>query len=64
MDNMNVPRWLTGGVLTTLGFIRSPLSWWNDLFVNLPIAYTVLIVVLVQAGFLAFPEAQLEEMLG
>ncbi len=23
----------------TIGYIFSPLSWWNDLFVNIPIAY-------------------------
>jgi hypothetical protein len=30
---------LYGGVLGTVGFLLSPLSWWNDLFVNFPIAY-------------------------
>lgn len=25
----------------TIGYILSPLSWWNDLFINLPIAYGV-----------------------
>ena len=28
-----------GGILGTIGFLLSPLSWWNDLFVNFPIAY-------------------------
>ena len=28
-----------GGFLVTLGYMLSPLSWWNDLFFNLPIAY-------------------------
>ena len=27
-----------GGVVALIGFILSPLSWWNDLFVNIPIA--------------------------
>jgi hypothetical protein len=31
-------RRVTGGVLATVGFILSPLSWWNDLFVNVPLA--------------------------
>jgi hypothetical protein len=26
-------------MLVTTGFILSPLSWWNDLVVNLPLAY-------------------------
>ncbi|MFS8793456.1 MULTISPECIES: hypothetical protein [unclassified Synechococcus] len=30
---------LRGGILLILGFMLSPLSWWNDLFFNLPIAY-------------------------
>jgi hypothetical protein len=28
-----------GGSLTILGYMLSPLSWWNDAFVNLPLAY-------------------------
>ncbi len=31
--------WLRGGLLALVGFILSPLSWWNDAFVNLPLAY-------------------------
>ncbi len=31
-------RKLTGGFLAVAGFMLSPLSWWNDLFVNVPIA--------------------------
>ena len=30
--------WLRGGALMGLGYMLSPLSWWNDLFFNLPIA--------------------------
>ncbi|NJL97972.1 MAG: hypothetical protein HC924_03665 [Synechococcaceae cyanobacterium SM2_3_2] len=30
---------IRGGALVTLGFMLSPLSWWNDLIFNLPIAY-------------------------
>lgn len=26
-------------ILVTTGFILSPLSWWNDLLVNVPLAY-------------------------
>lgn len=28
-----------GFVLGTIGFLLSPLTWWNDLVVNLPLAY-------------------------
>ncbi len=31
-------RKITGGVLATIGFMLSPLSWWNDLVVNVPLA--------------------------
>ncbi len=31
-------RKLTGGMLAVLGFMLSPLSWWNDAFVNVPLA--------------------------
>ena len=27
------------GLLATVGYFLSPLSWWNDPYVNLPIAY-------------------------
>lgn len=30
-----------GGVLTILGFLLSPLSWWNDLIVNFPLSYLI-----------------------
>lgn len=29
---------LRGGTLIGIGYMLSPLSWWNDLFFNLPIA--------------------------
>ena len=34
-----------GGFLVTLGYMLSPLSWWNDLFFNLPIAYVFAYIV-------------------
>ncbi|MBI3987969.1 MAG: hypothetical protein HY343_13680 [Lentisphaerae bacterium] len=51
LNRSNIPTWqhrLTGGlrragwgILATLGFLLSPLSWWNDLWVNLPLAYAL-----------------------
>jgi hypothetical protein len=32
-------RKIKGGILVTLGFLLSPVSWWNDIFVNIPLAY-------------------------
>ena len=31
-------RRFSGGLLAGIGFMLSPLSWWNDLFVNVPLA--------------------------
>ena len=31
-------RKISGGTLATIGFLLSPLSWWNDAFVNIPLA--------------------------
>ncbi|HLO50372.1 MAG TPA: hypothetical protein VK211_18290 [Kamptonema sp.] len=30
---------IRGGLLVTIGYLLSPLCWWNDLIFNLPIAY-------------------------
>jgi hypothetical protein len=27
-----------GAILAVIGFLLSPLSWWNDLFINVPLA--------------------------
>jgi len=31
-------RLIKGSTLSVVGFLLSPLSWWNDLFVNVPLA--------------------------
>lgn len=31
-------RKISGGTLATVGYLLSPLSWWNDAFVNIPLA--------------------------
>ena len=35
---MSWKRKAHGGILAFIGFMLSPLSWWNDLFVNVPLA--------------------------
>ncbi len=35
---MSWKRRVGGGTLAFIGFMLSPLSWWNDAFVNLPLA--------------------------
>jgi hypothetical protein len=33
------PKRLRGGLLFIIGYLLSPLCWWNDLIFNLPVAY-------------------------
>jgi hypothetical protein len=35
---MTWKRKVQGGMVGLIGFLLSPLSWWNDAFVNLPLA--------------------------
>lgn len=35
---MNTKRIIKGTAWGVIGFLLSPLSWWNDLFVNVPLA--------------------------
>ncbi|MGZ4974441.1 MAG: hypothetical protein ACXWDN_16905 [Limisphaerales bacterium] len=35
---MSLKRKISGGIIGFVGFMLSPLSWWNDAFVNLPLA--------------------------
>lgn len=32
-------RRLGAGIIVFIGYLLSPLSWWNDTFINLPLAY-------------------------
>jgi hypothetical protein len=41
-------RKISGGTLAFIGYMLSPLSWWNDLFVNWPLA---LVFAWVVSGF-------------
>ncbi len=44
-------------VLFTVGYVLSPLSFWNDAFVNIPIAYAAAIIASLLAGPSVFPAA-------
>lgn len=39
VQNKSILQKIKGGVLLTVGYLLSPLCWWNDLVINLPIAY-------------------------
>lgn len=34
-------RRIKGGIFATIGYLLSPLSFWNDSFINIPIAYAI-----------------------
>ena len=38
LSKMKHKRRIKGGIVAFIGFLLSPLSWWNDLFVNVPLA--------------------------
>jgi Zn-dependent protease with chaperone function len=38
--SINMWKKLRGGFFIVLGYLLSPLCWWNDLLFNLPIAYS------------------------
>lgn len=46
---------LRGSLIAAVGFMLSPLSWWNDLLVNIPLAYAFALVVGVFARQLFVP---------
>jgi hypothetical protein len=48
-------RKVTGGFLAVAGYMLSPLSWWNDAFVNLPLAlaFASLVSVVYRPAFAA-----------
>ena len=52
---MSRKRKLSGGFLIVTGYLLSPLSWWNDLYVNIPISYSFawLVSLLYKPAFLA-----------
>jgi hypothetical protein len=53
--NVQKIKRISGGILTVIGYLLSPLSWWNDLVVNIPLAYVFawLVGLVVPGYFLA-----------
>ena len=47
---MSWMRRISDSVLGVIGFMLSPLSWWNDAFVNLPLALAFAWAVIICAG--------------
>lgn len=42
---LNKKKLLEGGIIAFIGWLLSPLSWWNDAFVNIPIAWLIASIV-------------------
>jgi len=40
-NEIKTRKGLFRGILFITGYILSPLTWWNDLFVNIPISYVI-----------------------
>jgi hypothetical protein len=55
VDRMNKKKLLEGGLIGFLGWLLSPLSWWNDVFINIPIAWLLasLVKIFFPRGFLS-----------
>jgi hypothetical protein len=39
MDMRSKLKRIGGGAMAVIGYLLSPLSWWNDLIINIPLAY-------------------------
>lgn len=55
--SVSISQKIKGGVLLTVGYLLSPLCWWNDLVINLPIAYGFAYVISLWHSGLFFPAA-------
>lgn len=55
--SQNLLQKIKGGFLLTVGYLLSPLCWWNDLIINLPIAYGFGYVVSLWCSEWFFPAA-------
>src|SRR5208337_3570163 len=54
-----MPAWkrrVTGGTMAFVGYMLSPLSWWNDLYVNVPLAlvFAWVLTLFYKPGFAIF----------
>ena len=38
-NKKKIVKRIFGGILAVIGFLLSPISWWNDLVVNIPLSY-------------------------
>lgn len=55
-NEIKTRKGLFRGILFITGYILSPLTWWNDLFVNIPISYVIASIISKIIGKDHFPE--------
>ena len=55
-NEIKTRKGLFRGILFITGYILSPLTWWNDLFVNIPISYVIASIISKIMGEDYFPE--------
>ena len=55
-NEIKTRKGLFRGILFITGYILSPLTWWNDLFVNIPISYVIASIISKIIGEDYFPE--------
>ncbi len=41
VSELTTPRGVARSIVFVIGYILSPASWWNDAFVNIPLAYLI-----------------------
>ncbi len=56
IDNIKSEKGILRGAIFIVGYILSPLTWWNDLFVNIPLAYLIASFLTLFTGRQYFPE--------
>ncbi len=55
-NEIKTRKGLFRGILFITGYILSPLTWWNDLFVNIPVSYVIASIISKIIGEDYFPE--------
>ena len=55
-NEIKTRKGLFRGILFITGYILSPLTWWNDIFVNIPVSYVIASIISKIIGEDYFPE--------
>ncbi len=55
-NEIKTRKGLFRGILFLTGYILSPLTWWNDVFINIPISYVIASIISKIVGESYFPK--------